>query len=93
LECLYSALSETMRQNYFKSDAIFSVELSFTSDEGGAGDLHNLQILIPNVQISSCSVPISDGNAIRQTMSLAVIDDGVSDIITFNLDNGLTELY
>jgi hypothetical protein len=92
LGCLYSAESETFRQQYFKTDQIFSLKLDFITDEGQPDDLHRLTIEIPSVQISSCSVPISDGNSIKQSMSMTAIDQG-GDIITFSLDNGLTELY
>jgi hypothetical protein len=93
LGCLYSPESETFRQNYFKTDAIFSLKLEFQTDEGEPGDLHRLTIEIPNVQVTSCSVPISDGNSIKQSMSMAAIDIGSGDLISFYLDNGLTELY
>jgi hypothetical protein len=92
LGCLYSAESEAFRQQYFKSDTIFNLKLDFQTDEGQADDLHRLTIEIPSVQISSCSVPISDGNSIKQSMSMTAIDQG-GDIITFYLDNGLTDLY
>jgi hypothetical protein len=93
LGCLYSAESETFRQERFKTDSIFSIKLDFQTDEGQAGDLHRLTIEIPNVQTTACSVPISDGNSIKQTMSMTAIDLGGGDLITFSLDNGLTELY
>jgi hypothetical protein len=93
LGCLYSTESETFRQSYFKTDSIFALKLDFQTDEGEPGDLHRLTIEIPNVQVSSCSVPISDGNSIKQSMSMAAIDIGNGDIISFYLDNGLTELY
>jgi hypothetical protein len=92
LGCLYSPESEAFRQQYFKTDKIFSIKLDFQTDEGEADDLHRLTVEIPSVQISSCSVPISDGNSIKQSMNMTAIDLG-GDIITFSLDNGLTELY
>jgi hypothetical protein len=92
-ECLYSSVGETFRQNYFKSDTIFSIKLDFLTDEGTSGDLHRLTIELPNVQITSCSVPISDANSIKQSISATVIDIGSGDLIKFLLDNGLTVLY
>jgi hypothetical protein len=92
-ECLYSAAGETFRQNYFKSDAIFSIKLIFQTDEGTVGDPHSLTIEIPNVQVTSCSVPVSDANSIKQSISATAIDIGTGDLIKFLLDNGLTTLY
>jgi hypothetical protein len=92
-DCLYSAASETFRQNYFKSDAIFSIKLDFITDEGPVGDLHRLTIELPNVQVTSCSVPISDANSIKQSISATAIDIGSGELIKILLDNGLTELY
>jgi hypothetical protein len=79
-----------MRQQYFKTDAIFSIELLFVSDEG---DPYKLDIDIPACQITSCSVPISDGNAVKQSMSLAVVDMGSSDLIKMTLENDVTTTY
>jgi hypothetical protein len=94
LECLYSPDSETFRQTYFKGDAIFSLKLVFQTDEGTSGDLHVLTVEIPNVQVVSCSVPISDDKAIKQSLSATAIDlGGTASLITFLLDNGLTGLY
>jgi hypothetical protein len=93
LSCLYSPESETFRQDYFKTDNIFGVKLDFQTDEGGAGDLHRLTIEIPATQVTSCSVPISDANSIKQSMSMSGIDLGAGDIIAIYLDNGLKELY
>jgi hypothetical protein len=93
LGCLYSAASETFRQNYFKTDAVFSLKLDFQTDEGNAGDLHRLTVEIPNCQVTACSVPIQDGNSIKQTINTAAIDIGSGDLVTFLLDNGLTALY
>jgi hypothetical protein len=92
-ECLYSAASETFRQSYFKSDVIFSVKLVFQTDEGAAGDLHVLTVEMPSVQVTACSVPVSDANSIKQSISAAVIDAGSGDLIKFLLDNGLGALY
>jgi hypothetical protein len=92
-ECLYNAASETFRQNYFKTDAIFSVKLSFQTDEGSSGDLHVLTVEIPNAQVTACSVPVSDANSIKQSVSAAAIDVGSGDLIKCLLDNGLTALY
>jgi hypothetical protein len=92
-ECLYSAAGETFRQAYFKTDAVFSVKLMFQTDEGAAGDLHVLAVEIPNAQVVSCSVPVSDANSIKQSISAAAIDIGTGDLIKFTLDNGLTALY
>jgi hypothetical protein len=94
LECLYSAASETFRQSYFKGDTIFSLKLAFQTDEGASGDLHNLTVEIPNMQIVSCSVPISDDKAIRQSLSATAIDlGGTEPLAAFLLDNGLSALY
>jgi hypothetical protein len=93
LECLYSEVSETFRQNYFKTDNIFSIALAFKTDEGQPQDLHNLKVEIPNCQVVSCSVPVSDGNSIKQSVSLTAIDLGTGELISFLLDNGLTVLY
>jgi hypothetical protein len=93
LSCLYSSLSETFRQSYFKTDNIFSVTLEFITDEGTAGDLHSLKIQIPNCQVTSCSVPVNDGNSIKQSISLSAIDVGSGELIIFLLDNGLNVLY
>jgi hypothetical protein len=93
LGCLYSPESETFRQNYFKTDVVFSIKLDFQTDEGEPGDLHRLTVEIPNTQVTSCSVPVSDGNSIKQTISAAVIDIGSGELITFLLDNGLDVLY
>jgi hypothetical protein len=94
LECLYSAASETFRQSYFKGDAIFSLKLEFQTDEGTGGDLHVLTVLIPNTQITACSVPISDDKAIKQSLTAMAIDvGGTTSLVTFLLDNGLTALY
>jgi hypothetical protein len=90
LECLYSAESETMRQTYFKTDAMFSVQLNFLSDEG---DPYRLEITVPNCQITSCSVPISDGNAVKQSMNLAAIDIGSGNLISVLLENDVTAVY
>ena len=92
-ECLYSAASQAFRENYFKSDAIFSVKLVFQTDEGTAADLHVLAVEIPNAQVVSCSVPVSDANSIKQGISAGAIDIGSGDLIKFTLDNGLTALY
>jgi hypothetical protein len=93
LGCLYSQESEAFRQSYFKTDTIFSIKLDFQTDEGNTGDLHKLTIEIPNVQTTSCSVPVSDGNSIKQTMSMTAIDLGSGDLITCYLDNSLSTLY
>jgi hypothetical protein len=93
LECLYSAASETFRQSYFKTDTMFALKLDFQTDEGTPGDLHRLTVEIPNSQVTSCSVPISDGNSIKQSMSMTAIDMGSDDLIVFLLDNGLDVLY
>jgi hypothetical protein len=94
LECLYSAASETFRQSYFKGDAIFSLQLEFQTDEGENGDLHVLTIEIPNMQITTCSVPVSDDKAIKQSLTAMAIDvGGTTSLVNFLLDNGLTALY
>jgi hypothetical protein len=94
LECLYSSDSENFRQTYFKGDAIFSLKLEFQTDEGTSGDLHVLTIEIPNMQVVSCSVPVNNDKAIKQSLSATAIDLGGSDsLITFLLDNGLSALY
>jgi hypothetical protein len=93
LSCLYSSESETFRQNYFKTDNIFGVKLEFQTDEGATGDLHKLTIEIPYCQTTACSVPISDGNSIKQSISMSAIDLGTGNLITCLLDNGLTALY
>jgi hypothetical protein len=94
LECLYSAASETFRQQYFKGDSIFSLKLVFQTDEGAGGDLHVLTVEIPNAQITACSVPVSDDKAIKQSVTAMAIDMGGStNLVTFLLDNGLTALY
>jgi hypothetical protein len=94
LECLYSAASETFRQSYFKGDAVFSLKLEFLTDEGASGDLHKLTVEVPNVQVSSCSVPVSGDGAVKQSLSASAIDlGGTASLVTFLLDNGLTALY
>jgi hypothetical protein len=93
LACLYSTESETFRQSYFKTDNLFSVKLDFQTDEGDSNDLHNLSIEMPFSQVTACSVPINDGNSIKQSISLSAIDIGSGELITAYLDNGLTELY
>jgi hypothetical protein len=94
LECLYSAASETFRQSYFKGDVIFALKLVFQTDEGETGDLHVLTVEIPNVQITACSVPVSDDKAIKQSLTAMAIDvGGTASLATFLLDNGLTALY
>jgi hypothetical protein len=66
----------------------------FQTDEGTSGDLHVLTIEIPNAQVTSCSVPIGDDKAIKQSLSATAIDmGGTASLITFLLDNGLTALY
>jgi hypothetical protein len=94
LECLYSAASETFRQSYFKGDAIFTLKLVFQTDEGTDGDLHVLTVEVPNMQITACSVPVSDDKAIKQSLAAMAIDVGGSTkLVTFLLDNGLSALY
>jgi hypothetical protein len=94
LDCLYSSASETFRQSYFKGDAIFALKLVFQTDEGAEKDLHVLTVEIPNVQITSCSVPVSDDKAIKQSLTAMAIDvGGTTNLATFLLDNGLTALY
>jgi hypothetical protein len=94
LECLYSAASETFRQQYFKGDAIFGLKLVFQTDEGSEGDLHFLSVEIPNAQITACSVPVSNDKAIKQSLSAMAIDmGGTTNLVVFLLDNGLTALY
>jgi hypothetical protein len=94
LESLYSAASETFRQNYFKGDTIFSLKLVFQTDEGTTGDLHNLTIEVPNMQVTSCSVPISGDKNVRQSLSATAIDlGGTASLVIFLLDNGLAALY
>jgi hypothetical protein len=94
IDSLYSSASETFRQSYFKGDTIFSLKLAFQTDEGESEDLHVLTVEIPNMQVVSCSVPISDDKAIKQSLSATAIDlGGTTSLITFLLDNGLTALY
>lgn len=94
IECLYSAASEAFRQSYFKGDTIFSLKLVFQTDEGASGDLHNLTVEVPNMQVVSCSVPVGGANAIKQSLSATAVDlGGAASLITFLLDNGLTALY
>jgi hypothetical protein len=94
LESLYSSASETFRQSYFKGDTIFSLKLVFQTDEGTSGDLHVLTVEIPNMQVTSCSVPISGDKNVRQSLSATAIDlGGTASLVTFLLDNGLTALY
>jgi hypothetical protein len=93
MECLYSSLSETFRQSYFKTDNIFGIKLDFQTDEGTTGDLHKLTIEVPAAQVTSCSVPISNDNAIKQNISVSAVDLGTGDLISVFLDNGLTALY
>jgi hypothetical protein len=93
LSCLYSPSSEAFRQQYFKSDNFLSLKLDFITDEGAENDKHRLTILVPTMQVTASSVPISDGNSIKQSISATAIDTGSGDLVTFNLDNGLTELY
>jgi hypothetical protein len=93
-ECLYSSGSEAFRQDYFKGDKIFSLKIEFSTDEGTTGDLHKLTIEVPNMQVVNCSVPVSDANAIKQSLSATAIDlGGTASLIKFLLDNGLTALY
>jgi hypothetical protein len=72
---------------------MFSLKLDFQTDEGNPGDLHRLTVEIPNNQVTSCSVPIQDGNSIKQTINVSAIDMGSDDLIVFLLDNGLDVLY
>jgi hypothetical protein len=94
IECLYSSGAENFRQSYFKGDTIFSLKLVFQTDEGTTGDLHNLTVEVANMQVVSCSVPVSDANSIKQSLNATAIDlGGTASLVTFLLDNGLTVLY
>jgi hypothetical protein len=46
------------------------------------------------LNITSCSVPVSNDKAIKQSLTAMAIDvGGTTNLATFLLDNGLTALY
>jgi len=94
LEVLYTADSETLRQNYYKTDDALSVEIVFTSEEEiEPGFPYQLNIIVPNAQVSESVSNIGGADRLKQSLNLRGIDEVGSELITVELINGKDVAY
>jgi hypothetical protein len=95
LEILYSAESDGIRNDFFKTDDECSVDIIFTSEEEIEEDLpYSLKFIVPNCQILECSPPnVSGAETMKQSMSLKAIEVGTDELITAELVNKQSSKY
>ncbi len=95
LEVVYSSASDAIRSSYFKTDDDVAVEINFVSDEEiEAGYPYSMKISIPHSQITDAA-PANAGGAdtLKQSISLKAIEEGIDQLITIDLINGLQTQY
>lgn len=94
LEVLYTEDSETIRQDYYKTDDALSVEIVFTSDEEIETDFpYQMNIIVPNAQVSESDSNIGGADRLTQSLNLRGIDEVGSELITVELINDKETAY
>lgn len=95
LEALYSSAAEASRASFYKTDAIFALEIVFTSDEEiEAGYPYEMTWSIANAQMQSAPRAVSgasDPNKI--TFTAKAIEDGADPLIEIELINARETVY
>lgn len=95
LEALYSSAAETERASFYKTDAIFSLEIVFTSDEEiETGYDYSMKWTINNAQMQTAPRTVSgasDPNKI--TFTAKAIEDGADPLIEVELVNARGTVY
>lgn len=94
LETIYTAGSEELRANLYKSDAQFSVKLEFISDEMISSDEpYSMTIELPCCQMSDATANMGGLDTLKQTMSLNVADNLEDELIKVTVVNGDSSAY
>jgi hypothetical protein len=95
IEAVYSAAAEQFRRDFFLSDNLFGVRLKFTAAEMTAnGKPYTMEINVPAAQVSECSNSVGGSEGIKQTATMAVIDNSNDvDMITVTLVNNYETAY
>lgn len=100
VEAVYTAATDGIRNDFFKTDDETSLEIEFISDEvletiaGSPDELvyYSLKIFLPHVQITEASANIGGPDLVKQQMSLAAFE-GINGLISVELVNSRATKY
>lgn len=88
LEAIYSAGTEELRKNFYKSDSILAIAVEFISDEEvESGFPYKLTINLPCCQMSDATANMGGLDTLKQSMTLNVADNLQDELIEAVLIN------
>jgi len=94
LTLLYTALGESYRKNYYKTDDDLAVKLEFISETMAVDAVpYSLVVEIPHGQVSDSSANAGDSGKLTQSFTYNAVDNLTDELITATLINTTSEVY
>lgn len=92
---IYSSESESIRTEFYKSDATVGIKMEFISDENlpDSTDPYKLTITLPCCQLSDADANMSGLETLKQNMTFNVVDNLVDELIKVELINADASSY
>jgi len=92
IEVLYDSASDGIRDDFFLTDDICALEITFTSDEIETGFNYSLKISVPYCQVEDASPAVGGPDRIKYNLQLKAVD-GSGEPITVELINAFDSEY